>query len=61
MAKIKITLERSLIGRNKKHILTAHSMGLRRPGDCTVQEDIPQTTGKIAQIRYMVRVDQIDS
>ena len=60
MAQIKITLVRSLVGRNKKHILTAHSLGLRKPGDSTVQEDIPQTTGKVQQIRYMLRVDQLD-
>ena len=53
---IEIKLVKSLNGRNKKHIATAYSMGLRRPGHTTVQPDNEATRGKIAQIRYLVEV-----
>ena len=57
MNKIKITLVKSLNGRHDKHIATAHALGLRRIGDTTVQPENPQTTGKIAQIKYLISVE----
>ena len=39
MNTVKITLVKSLNGRNKKHIATAHSLGLTKIGDVTVQPD----------------------
>ena len=56
MANLKIKLVKSLNGRHDKHIATAHSLGLRKPGNETVQPDNPQTRGKIAQIGYLVQV-----
>ena len=38
MEKIKVTLEKSLIGRKKNHIETARSLGLKKIGDSTVVE-----------------------
>lgn len=57
MNNIKITLAKSLNGRNKKHIATAHSMGLTKIGDVTVQPDNEQTKGKIAQITYLLKIE----
>ncbi len=56
---IKIKLVKSLAGRLKKHIATANSLGLRKIGDCTVQADNEATRGKIAQISYLVSVEEI--
>ena len=47
MADIKITLKKSLIGCKKDQIATAHSLGLRKIGNVTVQPDNEQTKGKI--------------
>ena len=59
MAKnLKIKLVKSLNGRHDKHIATAHSLGLRKPGNETVQPDNPQTRGKIAQIGYLLQVTE---
>ena len=58
MANLKIKLVKSLNGRHDKHIATAHSLGLRKPGNETVQPDNPQTRGKIAQIGYLLRVTE---
>ena len=59
MAKnIKIKLVKSLNGRLDKHIATAHSLGLRKIGQQTVQPDNPQTRGKIALIGYLLQVTE---
>ena len=46
MANMKITLKKSLAGRLEKHIATAHSLGLKKINDVTVQPDNAQTRGK---------------
>ena len=59
MASLKITLVKSLNGRLKKHIATANSMALRKIGDVNVQPDNTQTRGKIAQIGYLLKVEEV--
>ena len=54
MADIKITLKKSLIGCKKDQIATAHSLGLRKIGNVTVQPDNEQTKGKIKKISHLV-------
>jgi len=58
MAQLKIQLVKSLNGRLAKHIATANSLGLKKPGDATVQPDNAPTRGKIAQIGYLLQVDE---
>ena len=58
MNTVKITLVKSLNGRNKKHIATAHSLGLTKIGDVTVQPDNEQTNGKIKKIIHLVEVHE---
>ncbi|MBQ3378290.1 MAG: 50S ribosomal protein L30 [Clostridia bacterium] len=58
MAKLKITLKKSLIGRGEKQILTAHSLGLRKINDVTLQPDNAQTQGKIKRIIHLVEVQE---
>ncbi|MBQ3055668.1 MAG: 50S ribosomal protein L30 [Oscillospiraceae bacterium] len=57
MANLKITLVKSLNGRNDKHIATAHSLGLKKINNVTIQPDNAQTQGKIKQISYLVKVE----
>ena len=57
MANINIKLVKSLNGRLEKQIATAHSLGLRKIGDVTVQPDNAATKGKVAQIAYMIKVE----
>ena len=54
---LKITLEKSLIGRLDKQKKTAASLGLKKIGDVTVQEDNAAVKGKIEVIKHMVRVE----
>ncbi len=60
MKTYKITLVKSLNGRIKKHIATAEALGLKRIGDTTVQPDNAQTHGKIQQISYLIRVEEMN-
>lgn len=56
MAEIKIKLIKSLIGRKQDQIATAHSLGLRKIGNVTVQPDNEQTQGKITKISHLVEI-----
>ncbi len=58
MANMKITLKRSLVGRLDKHIATAHSLGLKKINDVTVQPDNASTRGKVRQIGYLLDVTE---
>ena len=57
-AGLTITLKKSLIGCKEKQIATAISLGLKKPGDSTVQPDNAQTQGKIAKISHLVEVTE---
>ena len=59
MTTLNIKLVKSLNGRLEKHIATANSLGLRKIGDQTVQPDNAQTRGKIAQIGYLLSVEEM--
>ena len=59
MAKnLTIKLDKSLNGRLENQVATAHSLGLRKIGDITVQPDNDQTRGKIAKIGYLLQVTE---
>ena len=60
MANLNIKLVKSLSGRLDKHIATAHSKGLRKIGDSTIQPDNAQTKGKIAKIGYLLQVTEVE-
>lgn len=56
MAKIKIKLVRSVIGKEEKHKKTVEALGLRKIGQVVEKEDTPQIRGMIALVDYMVEV-----
>jgi large subunit ribosomal protein L30 len=60
MAQLKIKLVKSLNGRLKKQIATAESLGLRKPGQVTLQPDNEMTRGKIAKIGFMLEVTEVE-
>ena len=47
-----------MLGRGKKQIATAEALGLRKPGDVTVQPDNAATQGKIAKIGFLLSVTE---
>ena len=58
MANLRIKLVKSLNGRLEKHILTAHSLGLRKIGQETIQPDNEATKGKIKKISHLIEVTE---
>jgi large subunit ribosomal protein L30 len=58
MAKVKITLTRSLIGHKKNQILTAKSLGLNKIGDFVVHADDQVLAGKVKVLKHLVSVEK---
>ncbi|MBE6871085.1 MAG: 50S ribosomal protein L30 [Ruminococcaceae bacterium] len=56
---LKVTLTKSLIGRKASHIATAKSMKLFKIGDVSIQPDNAPTKGKIAEISYLIEVEEV--
>ena len=46
--------------RSPEQIATAHSLGLRKIGQVTIQPDNTQTRGKIAKIGFMLQVTEVE-
>ncbi|SKA82239.1 LSU ribosomal protein L30P [Clostridium sp. USBA 49] len=59
MAKLQITLKKSLIGRLDSHIATAKALGLSKIGKSVEKEDTPQIRGMINKISYLLDVKEI--
>jgi large subunit ribosomal protein L30 len=56
---IKVTQVRSASGRKPTHRRTIRALGLRRIGHSVVQPDNPAIRGMVAQVGYLVRVEEI--
>ena len=55
---LKIKLVKSLNGRGEKQTATAHSLGLRKIGQETIQPDNAATKGKLNVIAHLVEVTE---
>ena len=58
-AKLKITLTRSTIGREKSQVRTVEALGLRRMQHSVVHEDTPQIRGMIRKIGHLLVVEEV--
>ena len=59
MENVKITLVKSLIACKQKQILTAKSLGFKRPGDSIVLPNDATVQGKIKVISHLVKVETV--
>ena len=59
MAKLKVTLEKSIIGRKKDHIATVKALGLKKIRDEKIHEATPAILGMIKKVDYMVKVEEL--
>jgi large subunit ribosomal protein L30 len=59
MAKIRISLVRSVIGSLPKQRATIRALGLRKIGSSTEQETTPAIKGMIRVVSHLVKVDEI--
>ena len=59
MENVKVTLSKSLFACSKKQIATAATLGLKKPGDSTVQANNACLQGKIKVIAHLVKVESV--
>ncbi|TJY38851.1 50S ribosomal protein L30 [Cohnella pontilimi] len=59
MAKLQITLKRSLIGRPENQRQTVKSLGLRKTNSTVVKEDNAAIRGMINTISHLVEVKEV--
>ncbi|GFN33436.1 50S ribosomal protein L30 [Paenibacillus xylaniclasticus] len=59
MAKLQITLVRSLIGRNEKQRATVESFGLRKLHQSVVLNDSPAIRGMVNAVSHLVKVEEV--
>ena len=59
MAKLRIELVKSIIGRKPNHIATVKSLGLKKMNDVREHNVTPELMGKIAQISYLIKVEEV--
>jgi large subunit ribosomal protein L30 len=58
VAKLKITLVRSLIGRPEDQRVTVRTLGLTKTNRSVVQEDNPQIRGMINKVSHLLKVEE---
>ena len=59
MAKLKITLKKSLIGRPETQRKTVRSLGLRKINSVSVLPDDPAIRGQIHKVEHLVAVEEV--
>jgi len=59
MAKLKITLVKSVIGQKPAKRATVRSLGLKKISSSVVQEDTPSVRGAVASVAHLVKVEEI--
>ncbi len=59
MAKIKVTLVKSIIGCKKDQIATVAALGLKKIRDEKVHDDTPQIKGMVSKVCHLVKVEEI--
>ena len=60
MAKLKITLVRSLIGRPETQRRTVRSLGLRKLNSFSILPDEPTIRGQIFKVKHLVKVEEVE-
>lgn len=61
MAKLQITLVRSLIGRPQTHRKTVNTLGLRKLNQMVVHQDNAAIRGMVNQVKHLVEVKEMEA
>ncbi len=59
MAKLKITLVKSTIGRKADQIATVKALGLKKIRDSVEQNDTPQVRGMLNKVSHLITIEEI--
>ncbi len=60
MAKLKVTLVKSLIGSSKSQRDTVKTLGLSKINSCSEHNDTPQIRGMVRKVQHLVRVEEVE-
>ncbi len=60
MARLRITLIRSTIGKEKDQRATVKALGLKRISQTVEKEDSPEIRGMINKVSHMVKVEEVN-
>ncbi|MFA6074800.1 MAG: 50S ribosomal protein L30 [Negativicutes bacterium] len=60
MGKIKITLKRSLIGRQESQRKVVVALGLKKTNSSVVHEDTPAIRGMVRKVVHLISVDNVE-
>lgn len=58
MAKLKITLVKSLIGRPQDQRVTVRTLGLTKTNRSVIREDTPQVRGMVDKVGHLLKVEE---
>lgn len=61
MVKLRIELIKSIIGRKPNHIATVKSLGLKKMNDVVEHVETPELKGKLAQVSYLLKVEEVQA
>ncbi|CUN42316.1 MAG: 50S ribosomal protein L30 [Mitsuokella jalaludinii] len=59
MAKVKVTLKRSLIGRPETQRRTVRALGLRKINSVVELPDNPAIRGQLHKVEHLIKVEEI--
>lgn len=59
MAKLKVTLIKSVIGRKKDQIATVEALGLKKIRDVKEHDDTPQIRGMVNKVSHLLKVEEV--
>ena len=59
MAKVKVTLKRSLIGRPETQRRTVRALGLRKINSVVELPDSPAIRGQLHKVEHLIKVEEI--
>lgn len=59
MAKVKVTLKRSLIGRPETQRKTVRALGLRKINSVVELSDNPAIRGQLHKVEHLIQVEEI--
>lgn len=59
MVKVRLTLKKSLIGREKSQKLTVEALGLRKINHSVEKEVNPQILGMIKKVSHLIKIEEV--
>ncbi|MBP8932999.1 MAG: 50S ribosomal protein L30 [Candidatus Atribacteria bacterium] len=57
---LKITLKKSVIGRQKSHRRTVRSLGLKKVNHTVIHDDSPSIRGMVNKVSYLLEVENFE-